>query len=643
MGALVIELAEFLPRGKGELESVRFSGGLCLREGPHHVVLPLLHHVFASGPAPDLQSGRVEFILNGAAYQWYGDFSLGSSELTNRTSGSKLSGREAIEAHLASNLQGSLHFRAAAFTTPPPDVPIRTTMVRGDEPPASDSLAVELARYEESLGAATGAHETATALYADLFPLLEAQEEASRKLIVKAKQLERHYQAESAITEFRRLESAIQERIAASRQARQVEKQIAEYEKDRQRMTAIDESLLGRAESQKLAVEAVRQPYIQAEKSRKESHTRLEALRPLRWWIATAVAIPVLVAPAVLPLPYAEYIWTFGAMLMMSFPLAAFTSLRKRSLHRTALRCQVTAEESRRDLELAELSYRQMLMPFDARDVQHLREKADAQVAWQVSLDHATEELAHLRKISGTDDSLKIHSATESAELAELEQRCRELAPYRLSEADRQNVEQMAQELEGEARCQKEAASEIRSQCEQLSSGWADLPRLSERVAALRLKLAEWRRWEGAFRCLRDVVDKLPEIPDLAGPGPEARASAYLARLTAGRWTRLIYDPQATEFKLFDEQSGLWIHADRENPAIRSTVDLAYRLCLIEDESLPMRLPVWISEPFLELPDTMSAACAALLTDVAQRRQVVLLCRQIPKVRWPEGAGLETH
>jgi hypothetical protein len=323
--------------------------------------------------------------------------------------------------------------------------------------------------------------------------------------------------------------------------------------------------------------------------------------------------------------------------------VAAFTSLRKRSLSAVAELRQSEADNARRDLELAELAYRQSLMPFGARDTQHLREKAEAQKEWLARFERTTEELAHLRKVSGTDDSIKIHSARESAELAELEQRCRELAPYRLSEADRLNVEQMVQELEGEARCQKEAASEIRAQCEQLASGWSDLPRLSERVAGLRLKLAEWRRWEEAFRQILRVVDRLPDVPDVPMAGPEALASSYLARLTANRWTKLHYDPAAEQFRLFDEGSGLWIHADRGNPAIRSTVDLAYRLCLLEDEQVGIRLPLCVVEPFEELPEAMSAACASVLTEVAQRRQVLLLCRQAPKVRWPENAGIEAR
>jgi len=643
VGALVVEMAEFLPRNGGERGTVRLTGGLCLREGSHPTLLPLLNYVFASGDAPDLHSARVEFVLNGAAYVWQGDFSLESEELSNRTSGARFNNRAAIESHLAEQVQTNGHTRAAAFLTPPPDVPGREAKPSAGTAPPSDALAAELARYEQALTSALGAHDTATALYADLFPLLEAQEEASRKLIVKVKQLERHYQAETAIEEFRRLESTIQDRITAARQARQVEKQIAEYETEREGITFIDELLVARADTQERQVETSRQAYIQAEKVRKESHTRLARLRPLRWWIATAASIPVLVAPVMLPLPYSEYIWTVGAVLFMSMPVAVFSSLRKRSLFADATARQTAADNCRRDLELAELSYRQTLMPFGARDTQHLREKAGQQAEWLARFENATQDLAHLRKVSGTDDTLKIHSAQESAELAELEQRCRELAPYRLSEPDRQNVEQMVQELDGEARVQKEAAQEIRSQCEHLAGGWSDLPRLSERVAGLRLKLAEWRRWEEAFKTLKRVVDKLPDIPDVPMAGPEVRASSFLARLTAGRWTRLHYDPGAAEFKLFDEQGGMWIRADRGNPAIRSTVDLAYRLCLLEDERLSMRLPLFISEPFEELPEAMSSACAGVLTEVSQRRQVVLLCRMAPAVRWPEGAGLEAR
>lgn len=643
MGALVLELAEFLPRNGGERGSVRLTGGLCMREGSHPTLIPLLNYVFASGDAPDLHSARVEFVLNGAAYVWHGDFSLVSEELSNRTSGARFSSRAAIEAHLAEQLQANGHTRAAAFITPPPHIPGREARPSAGTAPSADKLAAELAQYEQALTSALGAHDTATALYADLFPLLEAQEEASRKLIVKVKQLERHYQAETAIGEFRRLESSIQDRITAARQARQVEKQVAELEKEREGIAFIDESLVVRSDAQEKQVETARQAYVQAEKVRKDAQARLSQLRPLRFWIATAVSIPVLVAPMLLPLPYSEYIWTAGAVLFMSMPVAAFSSLRKRSLSAEAESRQTAADNHRRDLELAELSYRQTLMPFAARDTQHLREKAAQQAEWLARFEGATQDLAHLRKVSGTDDTLKIHSAQESAELAELEQRCRELAPYRLSEPDRQNVEAMVQELEGEARVQKEAATEIRLQCEQLAGGWSDLPRLSERVAGLRLKLAEWRRWEEAFQILKRVVDKLPDIPDVPMAGPEVRASALLVRLTAGRWSKLHYDPGTSEFKLFDEQSGLWIHADRGNPAIRSTVDLAYRLCLLEDEQLSIRLPLCISEPFDELPEAMSAACASVLTEVSQRRQVVLLCRMAPAVRWPEGAGLEAR
>jgi hypothetical protein len=642
MGALVVESVTLAPRGSGTAESVRVSGGLSIQEGRFEHMLPLLEHVFAAGAAPDLSSAVVDFVLDGAAYQWRGDFTLGTAELSNRTTNQALTGQAVIESHLSGALTAASHARAASFSVPDPDVPGPEARQMPGEPPPSAGLANQLAQYEEKLRSLASAHETVSALYSELFPLLEAQEEAASKLELKIRQLEKHRLAEAAMEEFRQVESRIQEQIAAGRQARQVEKQIAEFEAQRDQMVVVDEDVQRHAEELEQNTERAREAYIHSEKAKKHAVARSVTMRPLRWWIASALACPILVAPALWKLPYAEYIWTLGALLAMSFPMAAFVSLRKKSSGRIAQQCALANNERRTELELAELAYTQLLRPFGVRDVQHLREKGQAQQDWYGDFERATEELVYLRKLSGTDDTLKIHSARESAELAELEQKCREFAPYRLSDTDRESVEQMVHELEGEARCQKEAAVEIKRQCEKLAEGWSDLPLMTERVAALRQRLADWQRWEAAFRRIREVIDRLPDIPDLQAPGPEIRAAEYLTRLTAGRWTKLHYDPVASEFKIYDTQSGMWIHADRDNPAVRSTVDLAYRLCLVEDEMNKVRLPVWIIEPFEELPDTMMEATAKLLTEVAQRRQVVLLCRQKPALRWPSGSGIES-
>jgi hypothetical protein len=601
-----------------------------------------LEHVFASGSAPELSSAVVDFVLDGAAYQWRGDFSLGTAELSNRTTSQVLTGQAVIDSHLSGVLTAASHARAASFTVPNPELPGTETTEKPGEPPPSDSLAIQLAQYEEKLRSLSSAHDTAAALYSELFPLLEAQEEAASKLTLKISQLEKHRLAEAAIAEFREVESSVKEKIAAGRQARQVEKQIAEYEAQRDQMVAVDETVLRQAEELEQNTELAREAYINSEKAKKEAVIRSASLRPLRWWIAGALSCPILAAPALWKLPYAEYIWTGGALLSMCFPMAAFVSMKKKSSKRIAGQCAEANSERRRELELAELAYTQLLRPYGVRDVRHLQEKSQAQQDWYREFERATEELAHLRKLSGTDDTLKIHSTSQSAELGEMEQKCRELAPYRLSDVDRESVEQMVHELEGEARCQKEAAVEIKRQCEQLAEGWSELPLMAERVAVLRRRLADWQRWEAAFRRVREVIERLPNIPDLQAQGPEFRAAEYLARLTAGRWTKLHYDPVASEFKIYDTQSGMWIRADRDNPAVQSTVDLAYRLCLVEDDVNRVRLPVWITEPFAELPDAMKEATAKLLTEVAQRRQVVLLCRQKPAVRWPGGSGIES-
>jgi hypothetical protein len=288
---------------------------------------------------------------------------------------------------------------------------------------------------------------------------------------------------------------------------------------------------------------------------------------------------------------------------------------------------------------MAELALLQELQPFAARDADHLKEIAQQRQARIDELARLETQLSELRQVAGPDDPLKIHSAQESALLAELEERSRSLAPYRLSDDDRESIEQIVRELETEARYHKQAAAELRKQCEDLSDGWSRLPVLTERVAGLRRHLAEWQRWESAFRRIRQVIDRLPELPDLAATGPETEAAIYLERITAGRWARLHFDPIDAEFKLYDQQAGLWVRADRDHAAIHSTVELAYRLSLLERATSETRLPIWIVEPFNEMPQTMADATAAVLAEVAAKRQVVLLCRQRPQVRWPEGVA----
>jgi hypothetical protein len=326
-----------------------------------------------------------------------------------------------------------------------------------------------------------------------------------------------------------------------------------------------------------------------------------------------------------------------GLVLMLGIAVGVLQSSRKASRRRVLQQCQAAVLAARREVELAESASMQHLRPLGAGSSVALAARAETVELWWAEYEAAAGELQRLRQMAGTDDALTVHDTPDSSRLAELEQRCREFAHYRLSEADRQTVEQMVQNLENEARYQKEAALVLQKQCRELSLGWGDLPGAIEKVSALRTRLAEWQRWERAFRRVREVIDSLPDIPPDDARGPEQRAAAYLERITAGRWTELRIDVETGGFKLHDRDAGLWIHADRENPAVRSTVHLAYRLAVLESAPEPVKLPIWLEEPFAELPEGMAEATACLLAETARQRQVVLICRQRPSVNWPEG------
>jgi len=197
VGALVIDRVLLRGPKSGDERVVRVAGGLALHLGHDPQLLPLLGHLFAGGAAPELSAAAVEFVLNGAAFQWRSDFSLGQCELLNRSNNRRLTDPGAIAGYLDREMGREHNRRTAAFKMPPPEVQPRETRPAavGDVPPC-DQLAEELAKYEAALRRASQAQTTATALYADLFPLLESLEQASEKLEARVRQLERHREAE---------------------------------------------------------------------------------------------------------------------------------------------------------------------------------------------------------------------------------------------------------------------------------------------------------------------------------------------------------------------------------------------------------------------------------------------------------------
>ena len=417
MGALVIESIALTDRAGTQTFNLRAGGGLSLYEGPHHQVLPLLRHLFAGGPPPELTTARVDFIIDGAAYTWQSDFGLGSCELVNRTASQRIVGRDQIESRLIPSLGQDMRIRKASFETPEPGRPEQgPELTAPSVPPAAAALESELASFEAHLQSAAGTHDTAIALYTELFPLVESLEEADAKLKLRLRQLQRHQEAEEALEAYRRAENVIQERIDASRQAKQLEKQVAEDQEAREKVKVIDAEMLTRVRALEEDVATAREAYLEAEKSRKAAESRHRRLRPGKWWTLFAAAVPFVAAPFILPelLPFAEYFWGAGAVGGLSLLLAIWITFKRRRQGQVVKSEREVNTSRRHDLELAELSYNQLLRPYVARDAAHLSQLAEFQRQEQEELLARVEELARLRELAGSDEKLNMRDARES-------------------------------------------------------------------------------------------------------------------------------------------------------------------------------------------------------------------------------------
>lgn len=645
VGALVIESVSFKSARSTEPVMVRVSDRLALHEGVDPHIIPLLNHALAAGPPPDLVHASIEFLLDGAAYLWRADFDMNSYELTNRSTNETLMGLDKVGAHLDRILPRDTRAREAAFQVPAPVVADESQREYGhDDPPPSDALTAELALCETQLRKASQASLTATALYSELFPLLESMEVFTHELQAKVTQLSRNAAAEEAFAELDLLEAEQRKQIEAGRSARALEKEIAAYSEQIKGLKAIEDPLLQNAREASTAVDSIRRLFLEAEQLKKQIHDRLAKSKPARGWITGGLGALVVIAAMQLEATtsFADYIWITGVVLLLALPWAALQTARKSALLRTQKICSETWTQRRRDLEVAELTLLQLLRPHSARDITHLKQLASEQVETLARLEAMSTRLAELRVISKTDDAVSRHSATETAVLADTQERCRMLASYRLDPADRDTIAKQVEDLRMDATARKQAAMVLKEECKALQSGWSDVSVLAERVAKLQMRLSEWRRWEKAFRALNDVIDGLPNVPDAHDDKDDSPIELYLKRISAGRWSRLLYDSDSGIYKVFDHEADLWVHADPDNPTIISSVNLACRLGMLDREPQSSRMPLWLVEPFNELPDLMARATAELLAEVSEGRQVVMLCRRMPAVSWPPGVTPQT-
>lgn len=645
MGALVIESVALKAGASAEPVTLRVADRLALHEGVDPHIIPLLNHALAAGPAPDLVHASIEFILDGSAYFWRADFDMNSYELTNRSTNHTLMGIDKIVEHLDRILPQDGRVREASFGVPDGAVSEADPGdYRTENPPASDELIAELALCESRLSKANRASLTATALYSELFSMLESMESFSDDLQSKITQLNRHAEAEAACAELEKLESELRKQTEAGRQARLLEKEIAEYAEEIKDLDVIEDRVIQRAQEVSTEVDSNRRLFLEAEQLKKQIHGRVTHIKPMRGWVAGALGAMVVIAALQWKgmIPFAGYVLGSGVALMIAWPWAILQTVRRASLRRVQKTCGEKWTQRRMDLEVSELSLLQLLRPHSARDIVHLKHSARGQVEALARLESMSSKLVDLRAISKTDDAISRHSAAEAAVLADAQALCRRLAPYQMEPSARETVVKQVEDMEMEAKARQQAAGELKEQCEMLQSGWSDVSVLAEKVSKLKIRLSEWRRWDKAFRALHEVIDRLPGVSDALATEDDSQVAVYLKRISAGRWSQIQYDSDRKAYRVFDHDADLWIRADPDNPTVISSVNLACRLGMLDLLPQSSRMPLWLVEPFDELPEAMATATAALLAEVSLGRQVVMLCRRVPRVAWPAGVMPQT-
>jgi uncharacterized protein YhaN len=153
--------------------------------------------------------------------------------------------------------------------------------------------------------------------------------------------------------------------------------------------------------------------------------------------------------------------------------------------------------------------------------------------------------------------------------------------------------------------------------------------RIGDRIREAEDRLAALRRERDRLALLESIlVQAERRFREEHQPPVLLRASAYLERATAGRWSRLDFEAQG----LLVSGSGRDEPVPAQSPLSRGTLDqifLCLRLGLLDhlDEGRE-RLPLVLDDALLRMDALRRAAVYQLLAEISQRRQVFLLTCQ---------------
>lgn len=201
--------------------------------------------------------------------------------------------------------------------------------------------------------------------------------------------------------------------------------------------------------------------------------------------------------------------------------------------------------------------------------------------------------------------------------------RSKSLAPLEVQRLEREVKELDQQKVQLQKECTHLEALLLTAPDEE------SLLRAEEELSALLEELARLQRRRRALRVALEVLEEAKaavEVP--ARRVVEERAGHFLARLTAGRYTRVRVPAGQDTLRLevWSEEAQDWL-APEEPSLSRGTVDLVFlaaRVALVDVLASSVRPPLLLDDPFVTFDRERRRRALDWLRELSQERQVLL-------------------
>ncbi|WP_366656973.1 AAA family ATPase [Fodinicurvata sp. EGI_FJ10296] len=244
--------------------------------------------------------------------------------------------------------------------------------------------------------------------------------------------------------------------------------------------------------------------------------------------------------------------------------------------------------------------------------------------------DHLPAALQTSRRRATLQDAIRADEAQRRAQVGDGDAASSILAELETGQLEAwRESEQIERDAAEQARTDADAAFErsveLRTEREQVEAS-ADIPALENALAghreAFENGLAEWREVTLAARLIRDT---LADFQKARQPAVLQKAGLHFRRVTGGRYSRVLQDPQNEGAILVEPESGLPITDDALSRGTAEQLYLAMRLGLVADYGeRRARLPVIVDDVFVNFDPARARAMAESFLDLAPEHQVMM-------------------